>query len=472
MLSFIKKALNPVYGLTPKQPRLGTDLSQIVWKVGEEKEDQFTGEDLMRGVCIFGSIGSGKTSGSGRAIATSFLRSGFGGLVLCVKEDEAATWQRYAEEAGRQDDLVFFSPDENCGFNFLEYEKQTSDGSSYSLAHYLLEIMEVLSGTAKKSSDSFWEDSQKELIQNLMTIELARSKTLSVMGLYELFKGIGRKKKEKPDEVEPPCKSLGLDLLEKNADFELKLALEYLRKEFPRLAPNTRSVIENAFSSQLNNLLRSPIFELFQKDTTVTPDDALHGKIVIVDVSTKKFKSLGRVSNLIWKTSFKRAVERRGSDGKPVFVWIDEYQELASPQDPAFQATARSQRCATVVLSQNYPGYEVVLKDKARVESLLANLNIKIFHQNGDPGTNEYGSKCIQSREKLKKTQNKSADGKVTYSTTKVREREVQPEVFVNLKSGGYRHNKHIEAIVAVPGHKFANNRAWKKVSFMQDDLF
>lgn len=38
-----------------------------------------------RALASFGSIGSGKTSGSGQALALAYLRAGFGGLVLCAK---------------------------------------------------------------------------------------------------------------------------------------------------------------------------------------------------------------------------------------------------------------------------------------------------------------------------------------------------------------------------------------------------
>ena len=36
--------------------------------------------DACEGTMIFGGTGSGKTSGSGRTLATSFLAAGFGGF--------------------------------------------------------------------------------------------------------------------------------------------------------------------------------------------------------------------------------------------------------------------------------------------------------------------------------------------------------------------------------------------------------
>ena len=82
--------------------------------------ESFTIRQACEGVQIFGGIGSGKTSGSGAALAKSFLRKGFGGLVLCAKKDELKTWQRYAKETGREDSLLVFDASGNWRFPFLQ----------------------------------------------------------------------------------------------------------------------------------------------------------------------------------------------------------------------------------------------------------------------------------------------------------------------------------------------------------------
>src|ERR1017187_3883532 len=72
------------------------DMGGDIWRI----------KDACEGTMIFGGTGSGKTSGSGRALATSFLAAGFGGLVLCAKPDEPALWRSYAAETGRETDLL------------------------------------------------------------------------------------------------------------------------------------------------------------------------------------------------------------------------------------------------------------------------------------------------------------------------------------------------------------------------------
>jgi hypothetical protein len=56
-------------------------------------DEPFTIGNACEGIQIFGGIGSGKTSGSGEALARFFLRHGFVGLVLCAKKDVLEDWK-------------------------------------------------------------------------------------------------------------------------------------------------------------------------------------------------------------------------------------------------------------------------------------------------------------------------------------------------------------------------------------------
>jgi len=80
--------------------------------------------DASEGVLIFGAVGSGKTSGSGSAVATAFLQAGYGGLILTAKPDEADRWLRLCERTGRAADCVHVTPGSGHCLNVLEYESQ------------------------------------------------------------------------------------------------------------------------------------------------------------------------------------------------------------------------------------------------------------------------------------------------------------------------------------------------------------
>lgn len=62
------------------------DLDKLLLNFGEG--NVWTVRGAVRETQILVGFGSGKSSGSGRAIVEKFLLNGFGGLVLCAKPDE------------------------------------------------------------------------------------------------------------------------------------------------------------------------------------------------------------------------------------------------------------------------------------------------------------------------------------------------------------------------------------------------
>jgi hypothetical protein len=95
------------------------DLELITFNGGA---DRFTLSDATEGVAVFGSTGSGKTSGSGQTFACSYLSAGFGGLVLTAKVDECDLWRRYAAATDRTPQLCVVRPGGKFKFNFLDYQ--------------------------------------------------------------------------------------------------------------------------------------------------------------------------------------------------------------------------------------------------------------------------------------------------------------------------------------------------------------
>jgi hypothetical protein len=88
----------------------------------ELPENRWCLNDAFQGVQIFGGTGSGKSSGSGQALARAFLKGNFGGLVLTAKTDEVYAWKKYAKATGRFEDLVIIDESAKWRFNFLQYE--------------------------------------------------------------------------------------------------------------------------------------------------------------------------------------------------------------------------------------------------------------------------------------------------------------------------------------------------------------
>jgi hypothetical protein len=116
----------------------------------------WTLNDAYQGCQVFGGTGSGKTSGSGAAIALSFLYHGFGGLILTAKPDERALWELYCRMTGRE--LTVFAPDTDYYFNFLEYEYSRGGlgaGLTSNVAELFAAIAEINQGKSGATS-SLW----------------------------------------------------------------------------------------------------------------------------------------------------------------------------------------------------------------------------------------------------------------------------------------------------------------------------
>jgi hypothetical protein len=64
-----------------------SDLNAPLPKVSQH--DTVTLRDARAGVHRFGGMGTGKTSASGKMLASAYLRAGFGGVVPAVKPDNA-----------------------------------------------------------------------------------------------------------------------------------------------------------------------------------------------------------------------------------------------------------------------------------------------------------------------------------------------------------------------------------------------
>ena len=124
-----------------------SDHAQDVWRI----------RDACEGAQIFGATGSGKTSGSGRALARAFLENDFGGLVLCAKNDEPELWLRYAEETGRQSDIIRLSHEQ---FNFLAYEANrpgVGAGQTENLVTLFMQVAEIANQRqGHASADLYW----------------------------------------------------------------------------------------------------------------------------------------------------------------------------------------------------------------------------------------------------------------------------------------------------------------------------
>ncbi|MBB6001460.1 type IV secretory system conjugative DNA transfer family protein [Arcicella rosea] len=494
------------------------------------EQSTWTIRHAVEGVQIFGGIGSGKTSGSGRMLALKYLKTGFGGLVLTAKPDEKELWQQYCAETNRTKDLVIIEPNGKYSFNFLEYESTHTD-SNEAITENIVQVLKTVirAGSEKdsaKGDDPFWESALDMLIFNVIDLCKIAYGSVSVQMMYDIVQTLPKatdplppSKENEDDENEDGEKSevtaflkaydLAYDRtyekidiwdntltshekeeLEKNDLYFheamnnvaearlLKFLGEFFFDSFKNLSPKTRSIIEFTFTGFLFRLLREPIYSMFCRNkSNITPDDCLNGKIIVVNLPVKVYHKVGRDCQILFKYIWQRAMEKRNinNNRRPLFLWADEAQNFLHEHDAEYQATARSSRISTVYISQNLPNYYASMggqKGEYRVKSFLGTLGTKIFHANADIETNKYASELIGDTTFFdpSRTITTSTEFSQSDSLSLKIDRHVRPEKFISLKTGGAKNKFRVEGYFHRQGDSLSGKKNFIKMDF--DQLF
>ncbi len=467
------------------------------------RDDTWTIGNACEGTLVTGATGAGKSSGSGRQIALSFLRSGFGGLVLTAKAEERRRWENYAKAAGRFDDLICFGPGEPWRYNFLDAELRFRNSVllTDNIVNYFSTVLEIAErGQGQgggREDEGYWRKALKQLLRNAVDLLVFATGTVSVPDLYRIVISAAKSLQQAQSE-EWKATSFCFECLGKadkasksvSQKSDFGIVADYFLLEFPCLSDKTRSVIVSTFTSCIDVLNRGVLRELFCTTTNVAPNMTEEGKIILIDLAVKEFREVGQFAQVLWKYAFQRSIERRDvrANPRPVFLWADEAQNFLTSYDFQFQSTCRSSRVAVVLLSQNISNFYAALggNEKARVEtdSLAGNLNTKILHANGDAVSNEWASRMIGRCRQFFMNANNSEqqpDNEMTYwlgfnqpgqnsaGLSEQYEFEVQPSAFTTLRTGGLQHKGLIDAIVFQNGKRFgASGRTWLLTTFKQ----
>lgn len=485
-----------------------------------EYSSSWTTRNAVEGVQIFGGIGSGKTSGSGKTLALKYLSNGFGGLVLTAKHEEKALWQKYCRIADRQQDLIIVEPGAGYYFNFLEYESTVS-GKSFTAN--IVQVLKTVIATGngpqdKKGDDGFWEGALDMLLSNTVDLCLLAYGRVTVQDLYEIAQSAPKrpltdnntetgskqqtenafrkayniamdKVQEQVNTWKAGLKREYLDRFKTNAEFT-KAASDHLpdvrlmgfinnffTDSYRNMAEKTRSIVDFYMVGFLYGLLRDPVYSLFCRyHSNFTPEDSLNGKIILINLPVKDHYKVGKDTQVMFKYIWQRAMERRRieENGRPVFLWADEAQHFLHEHDAEYQATARSSRIATVYISQNLPNYFGNMGGRDgeyKVKSFLGTLGTKIFHANADIETNKYASDLMgEGWQKDESEAISTTEGKTSHTNTVTArlQKNIRPELFGILKTGGPDNNWVVTGYVHVQGKKFSNGFNYKKIIIHQ----
>lgn len=481
-------------------------------------KSHFTIGNAVEGVAVFGGIGSGKTSGSARMLALKYLQAGMGGLVLTVKTDEKEQWVNYCKEAGRFNDLIIIEPEGKHRFNFLEYETRVKERT------YSTNVVGILNTVIKASrnddnggnDDAFWRDALTLTISNAVDLCILAYDTVTVQDLYDIFMTSPKKEEEKKETdkvadkpVTAFMKAFRMAQYKVNKEVEAwermmpegwienmeKLGLadearmkavpvsrklisvySFFMEKYKSLADRTKAIIDFKFMGFLYRLLQEPVYSMFCDGvSTVTPDDSLNGKIILLDLPVKVYDQVGKDAQILFKYIWQRAMERRNvkENDRPVFLFTDEAQHLLVGNDTLFQTTCRSSLIASVYITQNISNYYAHMGGSGsehHVQSFLGTLATKLFHANSHVETNRFASDLIGEHwvEDIGTSQSLIGDPNLSNSTSYKLQKHVRPEEFVSLSTGGKSCNFLTAAYMHRQGKTFNNEENYQRISFDQ----
>ena len=479
---------------------VAADLEFPLLKFSDDKNDWWTVRNALEGTQIFGGIGSGKTSGSGRMIATSFLKNGFGGIVLCAKPDEAEEWKQYAKDSGREADVIIFSDGSQWRFNPLQYETSRGGkgaGQTINITELFMSVYKMgqrITGSSSEEKERFWENSMKRCLNRMIDLLKLSKEEVSIDNMVELLSRapVGETALQQINELEDDeivkwgetdfcikcLYNAGENAQTPQQDRDFNLVFNYFLRDFANLDDKVRSTIKEMILGFCEPFLTGILNDHFSQDTNLTPELTFEGKIIVIDFAVKDYLVAGIYAQCIFKYLWQQSTERRKitPDTLPVFLWADESQYFVNEYDTIFQTTARSSRACTVLLTQNISNYYAQMgggESVAKVDSLLGNLSTKIFHCNNDSVTNEWAAKVIGYD--LMAVEGGSLERhqfSITHSKGQSFSMQLLPQIlpveFTTLLTGGNFCNFRIQAIVTVKGRKWSDGKNYKKAIFNQ----
>lgn len=389
---FLSRMEAPLLALSPKD----------AWRV----------RDSFESVQIFGSVGSGKTSGSGRAVAHSYLKAGYGGLVCCAMPSERALWERYAAECGRSNSVIVFDGSGDRRINFLDYELARSDrdtGTTFNAVRLLAHILDVASGksAARTTENPFWREAMGQLLTNtIMPLHAARD-TITLSSIMRMINQRPRSLEQMrtPGWTDGSFWGRTMRRAWKRPrrpmpDPDYQAMHEWWTQVFVEGNNRTSSDVITTVSAKLAPFLTGKMREIFATDTNIAPELTHEGAIIILDFPIPTWDETGILAQQVFKYLWQRSIERRQLDEmtRPCFLYADECQYFLSPHDPEYQAIARQKRASTVYITQNLPTYYDRIgaeNPEAAADRLLGNFQTKIFHTNSCVKTNQYAADLI-----------------------------------------------------------------------------
>jgi hypothetical protein len=287
---------------------------------------------------------------------------------------------------------------------------------------HALEVGDRAMGLSTQSPEPFWAQGERMEIGAATPLIHAASGTVSIDSIVD-FVNSAAARREQYAEAEFRERSFAARIMAKALndpavrmpESALRPAFEYYFDRRTQTPSKTSGNIVISLSAKLNRLTTGRLKKCFSGRTTIVPEMAFGGAIIIVCLPVLTHKEDGIIANLLWKYAFQRAVEGRNAlepihRTRPLMVFADEAQYFITSQDDLFLSTSRASKVAVVYLTQGLPSYYAQIgKDKTdSVDGLLGKFNTHIWHLNACAKTNKWASETVGRDLQWRATQGRS----------------------------------------------------------------
>ena len=400
---FNEDVLQLIIGL--KYDRMTTDKKGTPqWIIVGEK-------GMYQNFLITGTIGTGKTASAMYPFTKQALfykpyddDSKPGMLVLDVKGNYYEQVVKFAEEAGRLDDVIIIELGGRYKYNPLH----KPDMKPLVLANRSKTVLSLFS--PRGASDGYWLDKAELLIAEC--IKLCRLYNENYVTFAEINKLVNNRSylDDKLEYVENLQKE---KMLSEKEEEIFETCREYFDNEYRNLSENTLSIIQSVVTQMTQFFYTDPDI----KNTFCPPVSQLNfigfkdvidkGKIVILKMNIAEYRNVAKTIAAYMKLDFQSEVMQRlsrqgANKNRPVFFIADEYHEFVTSTDAEFYALSREPKCVSIVATQSYTSLINTLHDRDVVRTIIQNLINKIWLRTDDLFTVEEAQKHLGKEEKEK----------------------------------------------------------------------
>lgn len=370
---------------------------------------------LFQNMLIIGTIGMGKTASCMYPFTKQLLayqhynpEKKAGGLILDVKGNYYKKVVAYAEEFGRQDDVIVIELDGNFPYNPLN----KPDMEPIDLASRSRTVLDLFSGGAKK--EKFWDTKAAQMMTECIRLMRLTTGYVTLADIHNLVSDDNflTSKMEILFNMIEACEEAGNE-----PSFDMKACRTYFMGEFSGKAETTISTIKSCVTEMTSFFASSErvnrTFCPSQSELAFTGFEQCinEGKIVILAINKAQYPEVAKTIAAYLKLDFQSEVMQRTSNPKlnserPVFFICDEYQEFVTANDADFYGLSRESNCCSIVSSQSYSSILKTLGNKEAFDVLQQNLINKIWLRTDDKLTIDTAQMLTGKEEKEKYSKN------------------------------------------------------------------